>query len=1815
MELKKLLVIDTRVEDYNVFISSRQEGVLYVTYDYNNDTYASLTERIVSELNGSGIESVALVSHAVINRNFKLLEQEEESILPSVQLFDPQLNTWSGFRNFWSCIGATTIDLLGCALYIDDNWRYVLDTLEKQMGVNFRASIDDTGALAVGANWVLESDNVNVEDIYFTSAIENWTGILGSSIPALSAYVDNSGYLYTWGNPVANGRGSCVPTLINPSERQSTLSTKQLQKIAVAGTSTPGSICIIVSPCGTQFTNTNGELWVIGSGTNNMLGTGNTNSVTVPTQISAGGTSTGWMDIAFGSSHTVGLKNGAVWCWGANASTSRQCADWSGAATARTVPTQPRDPSGVIYSSLSSGVIAVASCALASAALKSDGSIWTWGNNGFGQCGVGNTISPQQPSRIFSSGATAISGNGTCFSAIVNGALWSWGTLSGQSGTGTTGIFSSPVQPLDQTTGLPIFTSGSTSVTCGVVSTFVVNNGILYAAGDSTSGRLGTGDSTGGAITYFKPCIDSSGNIIRNPLSIAAGNIFTIIVDSSGGLMTTGSNTGGRLGQNVSPLSFTTRFDYCYDSLPAGNQIRSGYTKVFNTASFAPTSAGIAYMMRGNDLYGMGLLDAAPSVLLTHYLTTTANQYKIGLVQSFIEMNKRVHAVSVGGSTSWGSVMAVITTQGLDSSLNQTNGELWMIGSIAQGGLGNGENSSGTVRYYGWFIQPRDASGNIVLNSGVTAVSCGTNFTGVVCNGRVYMFGVNNLGYLGDGTTTARANPVEPVDASGSSTVKFTSGVTAVSCGDTNTAVIVNGALWAWGANNAGQLGTRNNTNSSNFPVQPRDSGNNPTLTSGVSVVSVGYSAMSVVVNGGAQITGSNNYVSTMTGLLGNGNLIDTSRNFFAPIKNSIGNDTLQSGVSNVITTGSNTYILENSGVLWGCGFGQITNGLPGYTTQIPYAVDLSGYKTTGSVSKFTAYGGSASTVNVIQNGALRGFGSSGSGINFQSTFNSGESSTGIAINTPSTVSRLWNEDPTFVNVKIPVLVGTPTVSVAASGSTLSQLTITGTFVDPSDNVTSVPGTITFNSPSTVAVSGQSYTWTFRPTSTSVYGNVSGSSTVTIIVFPVLSGSISVSGITFGQTISSAEISGSFIDPNTSAAVSGSITFDNPSTKPSVGTTSYPWTFRPDASSSYLDVSGNQTVVTSKATPLQSGVSVSVSGIAFGQDISSAGITYSGNFTNPNDSSVVSGSITFDDPSTKPNVGTASYGWTFIPDASNNYNNITGNTVSITTVKTTPDLSGSLLVSSIAYGQILHSADLSGTFINPYSLVTVSGTLQFDASSSTPNIGTTSYAWTFRPSDSTNYNDNSGTANVSVDYATTDSGIIGIINDTIADTSAVSLDISVNEAVFNITPYTLSSLFLDPSNQTMDSTVYTTDFVHTFTAPQIPHYIQKVSSPYSNVGYDIELIDISSGYNVIISPIPTPYVISPDPSLNALFVFTYKVVDTATGQFITDLSNAMNALINLGSAYNPNLDYIVYHVDTATSITTPLVNSVANGIINFQITKNNMIIGLSTLPERNPTITLPFVFDLSAQSILLFGEDVSIPDASFNLTVDMSASIFRQSFYYRDMDACGNIDISFVPLSGNLEYEINRLNGTTADVYNLTLAEVHGSNYVDYTQFSRSQNHIVPLDAPLNGHFIQYISSLMFGHPQAQAPIKNDANIISDLSNDNLGNQFVQTMLDMSGVRHSMLEQLIAADISGDRFDLSDNDGNYHPYPFLEGDKITFRVAMQGNLFVDSETELNNGTISNTNVLYNLFDGIPGISLVPVPKFDSRMWKVVITLV
>jgi alpha-tubulin suppressor-like RCC1 family protein len=74
-------------------------------------------------------------------------------------------------------------------------------------------------------------------------------------------------------------------------------------------------------------------------------------------------------------------------------------------------------------------------------ALKSDGTIWAWGSNSFGQLGDGTTIN--RITAVQASGLTAgaLTAAGYFHSLVrkTDGTIWAWGSnLRGQLGDGTT---------------------------------------------------------------------------------------------------------------------------------------------------------------------------------------------------------------------------------------------------------------------------------------------------------------------------------------------------------------------------------------------------------------------------------------------------------------------------------------------------------------------------------------------------------------------------------------------------------------------------------------------------------------------------------------------------------------------------------------------------------------------------------------------------------------------------------------------------------------------------------------------------------------------------------------------------------------------------------------------------------------------------------------------------------------------------------------------------------------------------------------------------------------------------------------------------------------------------------------------------------------------------------------------------------------------------------------------------------------------------------------------------------------------------------
>ncbi len=120
------------------------------------------------------------------------------------------------------------------------------------------------------------------------------------------------------------------------------------------------------------------------------------------------------------------------------------------------------------------------------------------------------------------------------------------------------------------------------------------------------------------------------------------------------------------------------------------------------------------------------------------------------------------------------------------------DGALWAWGRNTSGQLGDGTTTD------------RPVPTRVLGITGATAVAAGDEFSMVVTSdgaaqGRVWAWGANARGQLGDGTTTPKTSPVAVVDLT--DVTRLTAGTASVLALDTA------GSVWSWGANDEAQLG------------------------------------------------------------------------------------------------------------------------------------------------------------------------------------------------------------------------------------------------------------------------------------------------------------------------------------------------------------------------------------------------------------------------------------------------------------------------------------------------------------------------------------------------------------------------------------------------------------------------------------------------------------------------------------------------------------------------------------------------------------------------------------------------------------------------------------------------------------------------------------------------------------------------------------------------------------------------------------------------------------------------------------------------
>src|SRR5690349_12371564 len=177
-----------------------------------------------------------------------------------------------------------------------------------------------------------------------------------------------------------------------------------------------------------------GTLWAWGFNGSGQLGNGASGDYkTEPIQI---GTASNWETVSAGANTSLAIKtDGTLWAWGDNF--WGQVGDGT-FGNQKTVPTKIGTATN--WKSIAAGM-------MFSLAIKTDGTLWTWGSNTDGQ--LGHTASPFTPQQVgTATNWKSVSGGAFHTVAVkTDGTLWAWGgNTNGQLGDGTTNSQSVPKQ-------------------------------------------------------------------------------------------------------------------------------------------------------------------------------------------------------------------------------------------------------------------------------------------------------------------------------------------------------------------------------------------------------------------------------------------------------------------------------------------------------------------------------------------------------------------------------------------------------------------------------------------------------------------------------------------------------------------------------------------------------------------------------------------------------------------------------------------------------------------------------------------------------------------------------------------------------------------------------------------------------------------------------------------------------------------------------------------------------------------------------------------------------------------------------------------------------------------------------------------------------------------------------------------------------------------------------------------------------------------------------------------------------------------------
>jgi alpha-tubulin suppressor-like RCC1 family protein len=534
----------------------------------------------------------------------------------------------------------------------------------------------------------------------------------------------------------------------------------------------------------------NGRAWGWGANSSGQLGDNSITSKLTP--VSVLGAIKTFCQISAGASHSLAIdKNGRAWAWGNNS--SGQLGDNS--ITSKLTPVSVL---GAIktFCQISAGINH-------SLAIDKNGRAWGWGLSSAGQLGDNSITSKLTPVSVLGAIKTfcQISAGASHSLAIdKNGRAWGWGLNStGQLGDNSVTSRLTPVSVL-----------GAVKTFCQISGGFqhslaIDKNGRAWGWGANSSGPVGDN-----SVTSKRTPVSVLG-AIKTFCQISAGNSFSLAIDKNGRAWTWGVNSSGQLGDN----SITSRL--------------TPVSVLGAVKTFCRISTGTSYSLaidKNGRAWGWGLSinsELGQGGIIFVYTPVTI----IGATKTFCQISTgdgfSLAIDKNGRAWAWGNNTG--GKLGINSAITSQTSPVSVLGAvktfckITGGGTGTTSTFSLAIdkngRLWSWGFNNVGQLGDNTLVDKCTPVSVagavktfceisnGPNQAFALAidkNGQAWGWGINGNGQLGDGTTTSRRTPV-----SVAGTVRT---FCKVSVGGFHSlAIDKNGRLWAWGNNSNGQLG------------------------------------------------------------------------------------------------------------------------------------------------------------------------------------------------------------------------------------------------------------------------------------------------------------------------------------------------------------------------------------------------------------------------------------------------------------------------------------------------------------------------------------------------------------------------------------------------------------------------------------------------------------------------------------------------------------------------------------------------------------------------------------------------------------------------------------------------------------------------------------------------------------------------------------------------------------------------------------------------------------------------------------------------